>query len=75
MAKTGTKSVSATISQAHFDAIEDYRWSQRKNLSQIIDQAVAEFIVNHDVPVPSAAVPAEQDTLPEPEKPATGKGK
>lgn len=49
--KTGTKSVSATISAENFNAIEEFRWSVRKNLSQIVDQAITEFITAHAIPV------------------------
>jgi len=65
MAKTGTKSVSATISAESYDAIEEYRWTVRKNLSQVVDQAVTEFINNHGIsmapvlPETPAEVPAE----------------
>jgi len=64
MAKAGTKSVSATISAESFEAIEEFRWSQRKNLSQIIDTAVSEFITNHNIPLAAPAVPADTDELP-----------
>lgn len=63
MAKAGTKSVSATIPAEHFEAIEEFRWSVRKNLSQVISQAVAEFIDAHGIPVKAAEVPAEQPEL------------
>ena len=51
-----TKAVSATISTANFEAIENYRWDPkvRKNLSQVIDQAVDEFVKNHKLAVPEA---------------------
>ena len=47
--KPETKAVSATISVANFEALENYRWDPavRKNLSQVIDQAVSEFVANH----------------------------
>lgn len=45
--KPATKAISATITEADFNAIEDYRWSVRMNLSQVISQAVAEFVTNH----------------------------
>lgn len=48
--KPATKAISATISEADFNAIEDYRWSVvRMNLSQVISQAVAEFVTNHQL--------------------------
>ncbi len=47
--KPETKAVSATISVANFEALENYRWDPavRKNLSQVIDLAVTEFVANH----------------------------
>jgi len=63
MAKTGTKSVSATISAESYDAIEEYRWTVRKNLSQVVDQAVTEFIANHDIQPAVVGAPADQPTL------------
>lgn len=45
--KPATKAVSATISEANYKIIDEYHWTARKNLSQVIDQAVTEFIANH----------------------------
>lgn len=58
--KAATKSVSATIAKAHYDALEEYRWGARKNMSQVIDQAVAEFIAKHGIPVPGNTAPASE---------------
>ena len=75
--KTGTKSVSATISAKAYDAIEEYRWSVRKNLSQVVDAAVNEFIANHNIPLAADEAPAEQAALTDeaaaPDKAAKGK--
>jgi len=62
MAKTGTKSVSATISAESYDAIEEYRWTVRKNLSQVVDQAVTEFIAAHNIAL-APVLPTEGEAL------------
>lgn len=73
--KAGTKSVSATISADAYDAIEEYRWSVRKNLSQVVDQAVTEFITAHQIPLAAPVAPEGTDPLPvEGEKVTAGKG-
>ena len=72
--KAGTKSVSATISADAYDAIEEYRWSVRKNLSQVVDQAVTEFITAHNIPLAVVVAPADQPELaPADEKVKAGK--
>ena len=68
MAKAGTKAISATIPAEQFDALDDYRWGVRKNLSQVISEAVAEFITAHNIPVVVPDAPAAE-TAPEAEKP------
>lgn len=58
--KPATKPVSASIRAENFEAIDEWRWSVRKNVSQVVDQAIAEFIANHKIPVKAPAkVPAE----------------
>ena len=63
--KTGTKSVSATIDAADYDAIEEYRWSVRKNLSQVVAVAISEFIAAHNIPKATAEVAADQPAIDE----------
>lgn len=63
MAKAGTKAISATVPEADFNALEEYRWSARKTLSQVVAQAVSEYITAHNIPVViTDDTPAEPET-------------
>lgn len=67
MAKTGTKQISATIPAEHYDALDEFHWAARKNLSQVIADAVAEYIEKHNIPVvvpDEPAAPAADEKAP-----------
>lgn len=61
MAKTPAKKsvqVSASVSPEMFNALEDYRWTQRLEKTDVLRKALEEFVVNHDIQV-QAETPAE----------------
>lgn len=61
MAKTASKKsvqVSASVSPEVFQALDDYRWANRLEKTDVLRLAVEEFIVNHDIQV-QAETPAE----------------
>ena len=49
MAKNTEKrtQISATIPAKLKNALDDYRWEVRKNLSELVEAALAEFAVNN----------------------------
>ena len=64
MAKSNTKALSCTISQRHFDALEEHRWNVRKNMSEMVDTAIAEYLSNHGIDVAGDPAPADPETAP-----------
>lgn len=47
--------VSTSISPELFEALEDYRWSQRLEKSDVLRVALQEYAVNHDLQVAAEA--------------------
>lgn len=50
--------VSASVSPETFQALDDYRWANRLEKTDVLRLAVEEFIVNHDIQV-QPETPAE----------------
>lgn len=59
--------VSTTVSPEVFDALEDHRWTARKKMTEVVAEAVSDYIAKHKIQVGTAA-PAEAEG-----KPATSK--
>lgn len=50
MAKNAKRAqLSATIPADLKEALEEYRWSRRMNLSELVETALTEFAVNNDL--------------------------
>lgn len=59
--KTARKSVqvSTTVSAEVFDALEDYRWTARKKMTELVAEAVTDLLAKHKIAVAGTAAPAE----------------
>lgn len=55
--------VSCTIPQTTYDALEDHRWTVRKTMTELMREAVDEYVEKHGIKVESGdeAVPATED--------------
>ena len=51
--------VSTTVSPEVFDALEDHRWTARKKMTEVVAEAVQDYIAKHKIQVGTAA-PAEE---------------
>ena len=54
--KTARKStqVSTTVSPEVFEALEDHRWQARKKMTEVVAEAVSDYIAKHGIKVASA---------------------
>ena len=62
MANVRGKQVSATISPELFTALDDYKWTQKMTLTELIRTAVEEYAGRHGVLPPA---PASDPNTPE----------
>lgn len=46
--------VSTTVSPEVFEALEDHRWTARKKMTEVIAEAVADYIAKHKIEVKGA---------------------
>ena len=63
-----SKALSVTLTVSNFETLEDYRWSQRKSFSDMLDEAVNFYIEAKGIKRVEA--PAEAEAPVEAEKPA-----
>jgi len=54
------KQVSATVSPELFTALEDYAWENRRQRTDVVRQAVEEFVQRNNI-LPSPEEPEHQD--------------
>ena len=54
------KQVSATVSPELYSALDDYAWTNRRNRTDVVRQAVEEFAQRNGL-TPSETDPTEQD--------------
>lgn len=47
--------VSTTVSPELFDALEDHRWTARKKMTEVIAEAVSDYVAKHKIVVKSDA--------------------
>jgi len=53
--------VSTTVAPEVFEALEDHRWTARKKMTEVVAEAVADYIVKHNIVVkPAETVEAEK---------------
>lgn len=50
--------VSTTVAPEVFDALEDHRWTARKKMTEVVAEAVQDYIVKHNIEVKSTETPA-----------------
>lgn len=51
--------VSTSVSAEEFEALEDYRWTERLEKADVLRLAVKEFLINHEIPVQASAPEGE----------------
>lgn len=58
-ARVKGKQVGTTVSPEYFEALDEYRWSVRKTMPELVKTALDEYAANHGVNVPSDAPAAD----------------
>ena len=52
--------ISTSVSTEEFEALEDYRWTERLEKADVLRLAVKEFLINHEIPVKAETPEAPQ---------------
>jgi len=52
--------VSTTVSPEVFEALEDHRWTARKKMTEVVGEAIADYIAKHNIQVQGATVEADK---------------
>jgi hypothetical protein len=47
--------VSTTVSAEYFDGLEDHRWTARKKMTEIVREALDDYVAKHGVKVDGSA--------------------
>lgn len=47
--------VSTTVSAEYFDGLEDYRWTARKKMTEIVKEALDEYVAKNGIKVDGSA--------------------
>lgn len=66
--KTTSKQVSTTVPGDVYSALEDHRWTARKKMTEVVAEAIQDYLVKHNIQVQGSAEPAQAE-----EKPNKGK--
>ena len=52
--------VSTTVSPEVFEALEDHRWTARKKMTEVVSEAISDYIAKHNITVKGAEAPAPE---------------
>lgn len=47
--------VSTTVSPEVFEALEDHRWTARKKMTEVVAEAISDYIAKHKIKVAAEA--------------------
>lgn len=47
--------VSTTVSPEYFDGLEDYRWTVRKKMTEVVKEALDDYVAKHEIKVDGTA--------------------
>lgn len=56
--------VSTTVSPEVFEALEDHRWTARKKMTEVVAEAVSDYIAKHGITVKTATPTTETPAKP-----------
>lgn len=55
------KQVSTNVEPEYYDALNDYHWSARKKISEIVREALDDYAEKHSIPIPHRASDEHHD--------------